>query len=109
MDTERCVALFAPDAVQHDPVGTPPNVGSEAIRGFFHGIFTSFKTLSLTEDAVFVNGTSAAIKWNGHAVGPTDKSVDFEGVDVLDCDENGKIVTVRAFWNAAPVLAVLEP
>ncbi len=108
MDTERCVALFAPEAIQIDPVGTPPNVGTEAIRGFFDTIFTSFKLLSLTEASVHALGTSAAIKWTGRAEGPTGKSVEFQGVDVLDCDEAGKIISVRAFWDTTPVMAVLE-
>lgn len=108
MDTERCVALFAPDAVQIDPVGTPANVGTEAIRGFFHTVFTSFKSISLTEDSVHAFGTSAAIKWTGRAEGPTGKSIDFQGIDVLDCNEDGMIVGVRAFWDTAPVMALLQ-
>ena len=34
-DLEATVALFAEDAHQEDPVGTPANVGRDAIRGFF--------------------------------------------------------------------------
>lgn len=109
MDAARCAALFAEDAVQHDPVGTPPNVGYEAILAFFTNVLSSFQTLDLKEDAVFVNGSSAAAKWTGIAVSPDDKTVTFEGVDVIDCNEEGKIVLVRAFWDAAPVMAILEP
>jgi steroid Delta-isomerase len=35
--------------------------------------------------------------------------VTFEGADVLDCDEAGKIVLIRAFWDPAPVMAALQP
>jgi len=28
---------------------------------------------------------------------------------VIDCDEAGKIVLVRAFWDPAPVMAALQP
>jgi steroid delta-isomerase len=31
-DPDAWVGVFAPDAVQIDPVGTPPNVGRDAIR-----------------------------------------------------------------------------
>ena len=34
-DLDTLMALFAPDAEQQEPVGTPPNLGHEAIRGFF--------------------------------------------------------------------------
>jgi len=27
-------------------------------------------------------------------------------VDVIDCNEEGKIILVRAFWDAAPVMAI---
>ncbi len=109
MDVERCVAVFAPDAEQQDPVGTPPNIGHAAIRAFFTRIFSGFQLVGLTEDGVFVNGHSAAVKWNGKGVAHNGKSVAFEGVDVLDCDAAGKIVLVRAFWDPAPVMAALQP
>jgi steroid delta-isomerase len=109
MDVERCVAVFAPDAEQYDPVGTPPNIGHEAIRAFFTRIFGGFKSVGLTETAVYVNGTSAAAKWIGQGLAHTGKSVTFEGIDVLDCNEEGKIVMVRAFWDPAPVMAALQP
>jgi steroid delta-isomerase len=50
MDVERCVAVFAPDAEQQDPVGAPPNFGHDAIRTFFTQIFSGFKLVDLTED-----------------------------------------------------------
>ncbi|SEB55175.1 nuclear transport factor 2 family protein [Terriglobus roseus] len=107
MDVERCVAVFAPEAEQHDPVGTPPNVGHDAIRAFFTGIFTGFQVVGLTENQVFVNGTSGAVKWTGNGTAHNGKSVTFEGVDVLDCNDEGKIVKVRAFWDPAPVMAAV--
>ena len=36
-DPDAVIAHFAEDAVQEEPVGTPPNVGREAIRDFFEG------------------------------------------------------------------------
>jgi steroid delta-isomerase len=37
-DLEATVACFAEDAVQEDPIGTPPNVGRAAIREFFERV-----------------------------------------------------------------------
>lgn len=108
MDVERCMALFALNAEQQDPVGTPPNFGHDAIRAFFTQVFSGFQQVGLTEDSVFVNGNAAAVKWTGKGVGRNGKPVTFEGVDVIDCNDEGKIVTVRAFWDAAPVMAVLQ-
>jgi steroid Delta-isomerase len=108
MDVERCVAAFAEDAEQHDPVGAPPNIGHEAIRSFFTQIFSGFKIVALTEDKIYANGNSAAVKWTGAGMSHSGKSVTFEGIDVLDCDENGKVRLLRAFWDPAPVMAVLR-
>lgn len=48
-DREAWLDCFADDAVQEDPVGTPPNVGREAIGRFFDGNEIPV-TLSLTAD-----------------------------------------------------------
>jgi steroid Delta-isomerase len=108
MDVERAVAVFAPDAEQHDPVGAPANIGHDAIRAFFTQICNGFKTVGLTEQSVHVNGSSAAVKWIGEGIAQNGKQVTFEGVDVIDCDDTGKIVHLRAFWDPTPVMAVLQ-
>ena len=109
MDVERCVAVFESNAEQHDPVGAPPNIGHDAIRTFFTNIFSGFQNVALTEDAVYANGSSAAVKWIGKGVAHNGKSVTFEGIDVIDCNQKGKITMVRAFWDPAPVMAALQP
>jgi len=109
MDVDRWVAVFASDAVTNDPVGTPPVAGHEALRGFITHIFSSFRSVALTEQEVYLCGASAAVHWTGHAVAPSGKEVDFAGVDVIDTNEDGKITLVRAFWNPAPVFAALAP
>ena len=106
MDVERWVNTFAPDAVSHDPVGAPPMHGHAALRQFMQQIAAGFQSISLTEDGVFINGNSAAVKWSGKAVAHSGKSVDFEGVDVIDCNEEGKIILVRAFWDPTSVMAL---
>ena len=63
----------------------------------------------MTEDKVYANGTSAAVTWTAKGVARSGKQVGFEGVDVIDCDESGKIKTLRAFWDSAPVMAALQP
>jgi steroid delta-isomerase len=108
MDADRWVNVFAPDAVTNDPVGTPPIKGREAIRGFITHIFGSFKEVGLTEREVYACGNSAAVKWTGKAVTPAGKEVLFEGVDVIDCNDEGKIVLVRAFWDPGPVFTALQ-
>ena len=108
MDPNRWAYTFAPDAVSHDPVGAPPMVGHEALRNFLTNIKASFASASLTEESVHINGNSAAVKWIGKATAHDDRTVDFEGIDVIDCNDEGKITLVRAFWDPTPVMAIAQ-
>ncbi len=109
MDVDRWVNNFAPNAITHDPVGTPPVAGHEALRGFLTHILGSFQSISLTEDAVYLNGRSAAAHWHGLAVAHSGKEAPFSGIDVIDTNDEGKITLVRAFWDPAPIFALLAP
>jgi steroid delta-isomerase len=108
MDVERWVQTFAHDATSHDPVGSPPMHGHEALRKFMTGLKSSFASLSVIEDCVFVNSNTAAAKWTGKAVSKHGKSIDFEGIDVIQVNDEGKITLVHAYWNPAPVMAILK-
>lgn len=107
MDVDRWVNTFAPDAESHDPVGTPPLVGHDALRQFLTGIFSVFETIGLTEDHIFVVGDVAAVKWTGLGRGRNGKDVVFEGIDVIECNPDGKIISLRAYWNPTPIIAAV--
>ena len=107
MDVDRWVNTFAPNAESHDPVGAPPLVGHDALRQFLTGIFSVFETIGLTEDHIFVAGDTAAIKWTGLGRGRNGKDVIFEGIDVIECNPDGEITSVRAYWNPTPIVAAV--
>jgi steroid delta-isomerase len=107
MDVDRWVSIFAPDAESHDPVGTPPLLGHDTLRQFLTEIFSVFETIGLIEDHIFVTGDSAAVKWTGLGRGRNGKDVIFEGIDVIECNPDGKIISVRAYWNPAPIVAAV--
>jgi steroid delta-isomerase len=108
MDTARWVATFAADAVSQDPVGGPPINGHTALRRFFEGITGAFEKVGLFEDHVFVNGNEAAVKWTGRGVGKNNRAVTFEGIDIFEINDEGKIQTLRAYWNPAAMMAELQ-
>ena len=93
-DVEATLALFAEDAVQEDPVGTPPNVGRDAIRHFFEKSFrTSFST-DLT-GPVLVTGDHAAFHFT--ITVPLDgKTLTVRVIDMVRFDESGRIAELRA-------------
>ena len=108
MDVEAWIATFAPDAVSYDPVGAPPTAGHDALRQFFGAIVGAFKKVGLTEDHVFIANNEAAVKWTGRGTGTNGRDVRFEGIDVIEFNEEGKIRTVRAYWNPAEVMMQLQ-
>ena len=107
MDPDAVANTFAEDGTTYDPVGTEGVTGREAIREFFSSIYKNFKGVALTEDSIFVAGDGAAVKWTGKGTSVNGKNVNFEGIDVFEVNAEGKIRTVRAYWNPAEMIAQL--
>jgi steroid Delta-isomerase len=107
MDADAFANAFAEDGTTCDPLGAPPITGRAAMREFFQSICKNFKSVSLTEDSVFVAGTGAAVKWTGQGTSLDGKSVKFEGIDVFEIAGDGKIQNLWAYWNPAEMIAQL--
>jgi len=107
MDAEAFANSFAEDGTTYDPVGTPGVTGRDGLREFFESICKNFKNVGLTEDHVFVAGNGAAVKWTGKGTSNNGREVRFEGIDVIEVNEEGKIQTVHAYWNPAEMIAQL--
>lgn len=107
MDEKAWVNTFAADAVSYDPVGTPPIEGHDKLAEFFQTITAAFKEVGLTENDVFIAGNGAAVKWTGRGTSKAGKDVKFEGIDVFEFNETGKIRTLHAYWNPAEMVAQL--
>ncbi|MDQ5846107.1 MAG: nuclear transport factor 2 family protein [Acidobacteriota bacterium] len=107
MDEKAWVDTFAADAITYDPVGAPPTKGHEKLAEFFQTITAAFKEVGLTEDEVFIAGNGAAVKWTGRGISKQGREVKFEGIDVFDINEAGKIQTLHAYWNPAEMVGQL--
>ncbi len=107
MDPDAIANSFAEDGTTYDPVDSPGITGRDGIREFFASIYKNFKSVGLSEDHVFVAGHSAAVKWTGKGTSINGKEVNFEGIDVLEVNEDGKIQTLRAYWNPAEMIGQL--
>src|SRR5881398_2912420 len=101
MDPDAFANAFAEDGTTFDPVGTPGITGRDGIREFLESICKNFKSVGLTEDAVFVAGNGAAVKWTGKGTSSTGREVRFEGIDVFEVNQDGKIQSLWAYWNPA--------
>ncbi|MGZ8848513.1 MAG: nuclear transport factor 2 family protein [Pyrinomonadaceae bacterium] len=107
MDADAFANTFAEDGTTCDPMGAPPISGRPAVREFFQSICKTFKSVSLTEDHIFVAGNGAAVKWTGRGTSSNGKEVKFEGIDIFEVDPDGKIQNLWAYWNPAEMIAQL--
>ena len=87
--------IFAGDAVVHDPVGSDPYVGIDAILGFYRRSVPGPTTLELT-GPVRCAGNSAAFPFNA-VIG----DLRIEIIDVFEFNEVGKVATMRAYWSSS--------
>jgi steroid delta-isomerase len=107
MNAEAFANTFAEDGSTFDPEGSPPITGQEALREFLQSICKNFKSVALTEESVFVAGNGAAVKWTGHGTSMSGREVNFEGIDVFEINEDGKIQMLHAYWNPAEMISQL--
>jgi len=105
LDCEAWIATFAADAVSHEPGN--PLVGHDALRAFFNGVAAGFETIEMRPDRIFVVGNEAGVKWSASGVGKTGRKVSFEGVDVFTLNDDGKIQTMKGFWDPAAMMSQL--
>jgi steroid delta-isomerase len=107
MDLEAWLDTFAEDSISYDPVGAPPTQGHRGLRQFWQAVAGAFETFSITEEDIFVAGSSAAVKWHGQGVGKNGRAVSFHGIDVFEVNSQGKIQKMFGYWDPAPVMAEL--
>lgn len=107
MDWDGVAACFAPEIHHEDPVGSPVNRSPAGVKAFLTQIGGLFETVALRPRAHFRCGDEFAIVWDGEGRGRNGAQVTFEGVDLIRVDGEGRIATLRAFWDPAPVLGRL--
>lgn len=108
LNAEAWLNTFAEDAESYDPADALPSRGHEELRRFFQNIAGALKQLTMTPEHVFIVGNQAAVKWTGRGVGNNGRSIHFEGIDLIEINEDGKIQTVRAYWNPLELMSQLK-
>ena len=99
-DKAAFLALWAADGVLEDPVGTPAHQGIEALGAFWDGARELADRIELAPVAVIVAGDEAAMVFEIHAHIGTGGLL-MQAVDVMRMDDEGRLVSVRAYWDMA--------
>jgi steroid delta-isomerase len=101
-DRDGWVALFTDDAEQEDPVGSPLNVGHEAIAAFYDGVLAMLgpPTLSFKEEPIIVGDEAVAIFQVVAGEGASRVRIPTI-VDHFRFADDGRIRGLPAFWDAS--------
>lgn len=97
-DKAAVLALFAPDAVWHDPVGQPPHVGVDAISEFFDQTRTMADRIEMKPSDVIVCGNEAVMVFEIH-VTIGDGGMVMDAVETFEIDDAGLISGMKAYWD----------
>lgn len=108
LDAAAWVACFAPEGHVEDPVGSAPLRGEAALRAFFGGLAGLFERVRMTPEEVFTVGAHTAVHWRGIGLGKNGRAVHFEGIDVFRFDAQGRVLSVKGYWDSAAVVAELS-
>lgn len=107
-DADSWVNCFAEEGTSHEPGAPTPLKGHVALRQFLVGVLIAFENISMTEDHVFQSGTRVAVKFTGRGTGKNGRPVFFEGIDVFEINQEGKIETMWGYWNLAAMMKQLQ-
>ncbi|WP_049559594.1 nuclear transport factor 2 family protein [Nonomuraea sp. SBT364] len=112
-DRDAWLACYAPDAVLHDPVGGSPLDPRDAgLRGRaalerFWELTVASNEVRFEVTAVHPAGEEAAVVASVSVRFPTGACAGYDGVFVYRIDGDGRIVSLRAYWDLDSVLSAL--
>ncbi len=96
-DKDAVLALFRPDALFEDPVGQPPHHGHEGIGAFWDQSH-ALAEIELVRRDLIVCGDEMVMIFEVHAtVG--DSTMVIDAVDVFVVGDDGKIISLKAYWD----------
>ena len=107
MNAEAFAACFAEDSELYDPANASPFRGRDGAIAFFSQFEPLLKSIHIAAGEIHFAGNQAAFTWRLEATSKTGSSASAEGIDAIVFNENGKIVTVRAYWDAGALVAAL--
>ncbi|MCB2065623.1 MAG: nuclear transport factor 2 family protein [Erythrobacter sp.] len=97
-DAAGIVALFAPDAVIEDPVGTPAKRGGEIVEWFANSVAFAAHIAPLGEFRGS-HANEAAFAFDVEFTPPDSPRLKIRSIDVCRFDNQGRITSLRAFWG----------
>lgn len=98
-DRDRFLSVLAPDVVQEEPAGSPPNRGVDALGAFWDSLWPSLESIEFESREVYVAGDEAALVFTIIQHTKAGGRVTIDGVDTFRIDEQGRIAHIRGFGS----------
>lgn len=108
IDADAWVSCFDEKGISYEPGAAAPLQGRAALRQFLVEVLGAFASITMTADHVFQSGNRVAVKFTGRGTGKNGRSVLFEGIDVFEINQTGKIQTMWGYWNPAAMMVQLQ-
>lgn len=97
-DPDAVAALFAPDGVRADPVGSPTLTGHGPIRAALAEVMPGPEfTVTMTFEELHFAGDSAAFVYDYRLTGAAFSRI--RGIDVIAFDAQDRIHELTAYWS----------
>jgi steroid delta-isomerase len=113
---DEWIALFAPDGVVQDPVGASPldptgdgHRGPEAIGAFWDATIAGLDRVEFAIHDSFASGDEVANVATIFAHFPDGNVMRTDGVFVYRLDAEGRLESLRAFWEWDRAMATIGP
>ena len=104
-DKESWLAIFADDAEFTVPYPSPAAVGREGLVGFWDRVYSMAGDYKFDVKQLVVAGDRAAMTFTlSMAMGGS--RYEFDGVDVFEVDDAGRIARFNAYWDPTAVRPV---
>jgi steroid delta-isomerase len=98
-DIDGVMAMFAADAVLHDPVDGPVREGIEAIREYYGGGLDAVQVCRLA-GPVHISADCHHAAISGYTEADLGYGmVIWEAIDVMTFSDDGKVATMTTYWG----------
>jgi ketosteroid isomerase-like protein len=106
---EDWLGMFADDARVEDPVGhLPPILGREALAGVWDGAIAALASVRFDVTREWEAGEEAMLLATVTVSAPNGAGADYDGAFNYTIDGEGRISSLRAFWDLPAVGAALS-
>jgi steroid delta-isomerase len=108
LDVEGFVNAFAPDAALYNAGEVSPISGQEAVRQVAEQSLIPFQKMEVQIERTFIMGNGAAVFYTGSMTAKNGRRAQAAGIDVFEINDNGKIQSIRFYFDPEPIIALFQ-